>query len=460
MTQSGPPRSPLGESPTLFSQAPPGRYPPAGDPPDEGDAGAELDAGEGDDPGSGAVPAVLRGKGGRPAAPIDPDDLIRWEGNEFFPADRYPGFLEPVGQMTMGRFRNNCEVTSLIRFPTTFGLRDLSRMSGRGKYRVRLWNDAHTKRLATVTLEITEGHLGAWPPARPPWETPDQYDPPEGSDRRIERAAAAREEPSYKAFSVTVGGQELSFKGDSGSILTGVMGIVTALAPKLVDKVAESMAQRAADDAARFERQEARLEALNSQVLGLYERIIDVGREDLLAARARVEKVEDRYTESIDRVFQQGIEYNTSFAKAIEGYAAQERDHAQTGGMGGQIVEILAELRRLGGVVSEQQSRPQLAAAPAGGGDIQAQLRSVVELTEAVKSVAAQINPQTASPGGAAGALSLAQKFLTPENIALLWKNVQALSGMVQSGLVGPMAPGASQMTTGVGAALRGMNMP
>ena len=32
--------------------------------------------------------------------------------------------------------------------------------------------DAHTKRLATVTIEITEGPLGAWPPSRPPPSSP------------------------------------------------------------------------------------------------------------------------------------------------------------------------------------------------------------------------------------------------------------------------------------------------
>lgn len=390
---------------------------------------------------------------GRKPNDIPDHERLPWEGNDFFPLDHYKGWREPVGQMTIARMRNGGEVACTFRFPQTFMQKDLRATGGRGTYKVRLWNAAHNTRLAQVTVTISDGEVLPWPPARPPWEMPDENDPG-GEPARGRGASLSRREgrevgePMHKAFSINVGGQTISFGGDAGSLLTGFMGLAMAIAPALVTQHGESQ-KSLRDD--RKEREDALLAAntaLNDRVLALYERIITDQRGEIARAYTRLDKAEERVIEALEQVFTQGIEYNRSFAAAIGEYA-QRSGSLDPSGLVPQLQTVLTRLNELQNTVAEAQRNPGRPALGSGWGasDINDTMSALEIMNQKVRDIAAK---QLGSGGGGGGGSGLWAQVVTKDNVRMLLDNLGTLSEAAKK-LLGPPAQAAQGGAGGAG---------
>jgi hypothetical protein len=245
---------------------------------------------------------------------------VPWDGNEFFPRSQYPYFAEAAGTMPIARLVMGGEMPCSFRFPPEFGYEDLVKLAGTSNYIVRLWNVSGRTVLATRRVAVGGVPTKKWPPARPPWED-DAYGAAAPTGSTAEARAPAQAPALHSAFEVTVAGQRIAFAGEAGSLLTGLMGLATALGPALLQRIDNDRME----ERRRFDALVSKIDERDSRIFAMYQEVVVGARADAREALDRASRHDDRMLAMLQQVFDQGS--STTAASPMRSGPTTRRRH-------------------------------------------------------------------------------------------------------------------------------------
>lgn len=358
------------------------------------------------------------------------EELYSWGGSDIFPSDEFTGFKKPVGRLLVSRLENGQEMADAIPWLPTMMRADLAREGGPGKYLCRLlppedWDDGPNTILARRTLLIKQGVKKLWPPAG--------RLPPDKPPRPLPQVSL--ETPRAASSGLVLAGVQVDLSSLDPSVAL-LLQFAAAVVPKAVE-TATGLATRAL---ASFEKAQEdnrqRINGLEDRLLALTENIVTKEQEARREHLTRLKEVEDRQVLMLDQVFQQGIQYNLSFAKAIAEF--QEK-----GASAGLPPEVAGSLAKVEGQLMDLQK--QLG----GRRDIApTQLEEALNAIDAIQQrMRTQVAQYSASPNGPRGAPSgqggggFWGAVFSEENLNRLYANIDKIVAAGRTLLTQPENP-------------------
>jgi len=407
-----------------------------------------------------------RPRAGRPRVPqAHALDQYAWDGNDFFSQESYPTFPRPPAFMTVARMEGQIEVLDVSYYPVRYSRRELMERGGQGRYVLRLHyitsdGKPSSKYLARQQCSILQGGRRAWPPQdvlRSQELVAIGVEPPESPVVPTPVAQEARSQPtsqcaqpgpqvSQGALRISVGGQDITVHNADGA-LTAIFGLMTSLGPQTISAVQEIGRTFMQTFAEERKRDRERMEKLEDNHLKLFDRIVQNDRAERGEWLTRLRDVEDKMMTFQARTYDQGIEYNKSFATAVADLMKQPPAASLPDG------QVQRDLLRLEGLIQSIETKIESRIGQPGQPlPVLDNLKQAFETVDAVNQrIKAQFAQFDASPASTVPGAdqSLLRQFLTPANLRFLVDNLDKFASAARMLMDGNAASGVRPTGTG-----------